>query len=110
MTNYETKIYNELERRLQENNYKEISITMKCNGDTVTITPCARMGDVTSLSDAEYFLVISPSIPWLGGDTLEDVAKQIANYENTIADNNDEKEKCRKFFKENIIPYHLYLQ
>lgn len=99
---YVEKIKEELAKRLKDNNYEEISITMKCNGDVVTIKPMSQNGDITTLEDAEYFLVHSPSLPWLGGDTLDVVAKQIAEYTNTLAQNAIEKQQLREYFMTRI--------
>jgi len=60
----------------------------------VTIRPChSGCGAPARFEDVEYFLVFSPSLPWLGGSTIEDVAKQLNNYGKSLAEAGADKKK-----------------
>lgn len=41
----------------------------------------------------EYYLVYSPSLPWLGGDTLEAVAGQLNSYSKRLKEAEAERER-----------------
>lgn len=88
------KTAKELRRRIEAAGLQEISLTMACNGDVVTIRPChSGCGAPARFEDVEYFLVFSPSLPWLGGNTIEDVAKQLNNYGKSLAEAGADKKK-----------------
>lgn len=79
MANMVERVVAELSARLQAAGFHDIEITMKCNGDKLTIKPCGY-GAIHSVGQIEYFLVESASLPYLGGDTLEIVARHIVEY------------------------------
>ena len=62
------KTVRELRRRIEAAGFREITLTMACNGDKVTVSPCySGYGTPASFDQVEYYLVYSPSLPWLGG-------------------------------------------
>lgn len=84
----------ELRKRIEAAGLQDISVTMACNGDVVTIRPChAGYGVPARFEEIEYFLVYSPSIPWLGGNTIEAVAKQLNNYGKELKELEADKKK-----------------
>lgn len=92
MTMYE-KILVELIRRT-ENGTKDCTITMKYDGQKITIHPCVSCGCT------EYFLVYS--FEQTGFNTLEEVASYIEHYLEHKNRLNSEKEKITKYFNEEI--------
>ena len=111
MTNIETKtvrkplverVQDELIKRFINADWHEITLDMKKTGHKVTITPCTQGPDITKLEDVEYFLVNSPELPWLGGDTIESISEQIANYDKYIEENKNSKSDIRKFYDANL--------
>lgn len=91
------KTAKELRRRIEAAGLQDISLTMACNGDVVTIRPChSGCGAPARFEDVEYFLVFSPSLPWLGGSTIEDVAKQLNNYGKSLAEAGADKKKLAR--------------
>lgn len=82
-----------LQKRILAANFEPITVNMKCNGDAITITPCSSVSVITGFEQIEYYLVGSPSLPWLGGDNLETVAKQLNNYENMLAEKKTDEVK-----------------
>lgn len=93
--------YNELLKRLTASAFEPIELTMKC-GDKILITPCAWGNELNTLSDIEYFLVESERLPYMGQNSLIEVAAELCDYESLIAKQEDEKSRCRKFFEEHI--------
>lgn len=90
------RVANELVRRLKANNFEEITIEMKCNGDKITITPCSYV-DIKSVDDIDYYLV-DCRLPWAGNDNLMWVANFILNYQQRIDENEVEKKKLRAYY------------
>ena len=85
------KVADALRAQFDAADWNEITVTMKCNGDAVTLTPCtSKPGNVTCEEDVGYILVNSPSISWLGGINIEEVAGQLANYEQSLIKNDDD--------------------
>lgn len=79
------RIYKELKKRIEAANFEAITVTMNCNGDRITITPCwYGIGAPAKMEDVEYFLVDACMVNLYGDDSLEKVAKTIANYENLL--------------------------
>lgn len=91
------RVAQELCNRIVANKFKEITITMKCNGDKVTIIPCGY--EITSFPDIEYFLV-ECRLPWAGHRTIEEVAQFLLNYETEIEENEKEKKALKKYYEE----------
>lgn len=92
MTRYD-KILTELIKRTEVGT-KDCTITMKCDGQKITIHPCVSCGCT------EYFLVYS--FEQTGFNTLEEVASYIDNYEEHKKEQLSEEEKIRKYFNEEI--------
>ena len=92
MTRYD-KILTELIKRTEVGT-KDCTITMKCDGQKITIQPCISCGRT------EYFLVYS--FEQTGFNTLEKVASYIDNYEEHKKRQLREEEKIRKYFNEEI--------
>ena len=86
MTRYD-KILNELIKRTEVGT-KDCTITMKCDGQKITIQPCISCGYT------EYFLVYS--FEQTGFNTLEEVASYIDNYEEHKKEISEYKKKYRK--------------
>lgn len=95
------KIKTELQRRMEENNFKAIEIKMNIDKAVIRITPCSY-GNITKVEDCEYFLMDCTTINMLGHDTLEEVAKDIMNYQNMKESNNREIEECRQYWLKNV--------
>lgn len=87
------KVIAALRKRFVNSNMLPITLNMKCNGDVVTVTPCSAVDPITTFDAVEYYLVDSPSLPWLGGDKLETVAKQLAEYELLLEQNAKDKDR-----------------
>ena len=83
----------ELRRRIIAAQFQEISVTMACNGDEVTIKRCGGVVEPKSFDQVEYYLVFAPSLPWLGGDTLEKIAEQLNGYKKMLEEAEDDKKK-----------------
>ena len=75
---------------------------MKKSGDNVSISPCSQKSNINKLEDVEYFLVASPTLPWLGGDTIETISEQIVNYDKYIAKHIDERKKLHDFYENHL--------
>lgn len=80
------RVQEELIKRLTDAEWHKITINMKKSGHDLTISPCAQTTDINKLEDVEYFLVESPELPWLGGNTIEVISEQIANYDKHLAE------------------------
>ena len=85
-----------LKQRFVDSKMEPISVTMRCNGDVVHIIPCFDHTDIKTFDHIEYYLVESPSLPWLGGDDLKTVAKQLNAYRKHLAEKADDEEKLAK--------------
>ena len=90
------RIAAELEKRFADNNFDEITIEMKCNGDKITIVPCSY-ADIKSIKDIDYYLV-NCRLPWAGSDDLMWVADFLANYDNKIKANEKSKKELRDYY------------
>lgn len=92
------RVVDELVKRIMDNNFERISISMKCNGDVIYITPCSMVPEITSFDDIEYFL-IDCSLPWAGNDKIEKVADFIIDYQNRVDENEQEKIRLKEYYK-----------
>lgn len=90
MTNTER----ELRRLIAEANFEPITVTMKCNGDEITITPCCY-SDTKSFETTEYYLMDGGSMPLYGSDTLDGVAKSLLRYADEINNRPNEIEELK---------------
>ena len=97
------KVKAELIRRFKENNFNEIKLTMKYDNAVVVITPCT-MGCVpmNKIEDVEYFLMKCTTINTYGSENLDDVVDFLVNYENEVKENEEQIEKCRKYWEEHV--------
>ena len=77
---------NALRRRFEESGWRPITVDMKANGDRITIEPCADAPVITDESQITYYLVWSPSVTWMGEDTLEKVADSLNRYGELLAE------------------------
>lgn len=77
------RIEKELAKRIEAAGFEAITITMKVNGDRITITPCGY-GDLNSFDDIDFYLMDSWETNLCGGETLEYVAKTIARYNDIL--------------------------
>lgn len=96
------RVEQELRKRIEAADFGKITIQMKCNGDTIVITPCC-WSDESSWKTAEYFLVDSQYLPWLGADTIEKVADEIARYEELLKERTDSVNELKAYIKENAF-------
>lgn len=74
-------IEKELVKRIEAAGFEEITITMKVNGDQITITPCYYGKGTPKWEDIEWFLMDSQETNLCGGETISKVADTIARYE-----------------------------
>lgn len=96
-------IETELVKRLEDNNWKKITIHMKKSNDTLTIEPFTQGNSINSLNDIDFFMVTSSSnIPDLGGCTITRIAEQIAEYDSLVKNTADERECCREFYNKKL--------
>lgn len=101
ISNYVAAVYNSLLKKLQANNWKEISITMKKTGNVLTIIPVGQ-NTVTSLNTAEYFLVENNGATEESSESLVEIASFIANYDNVLEHKKQLKENLETFRKEHF--------
>lgn len=94
------RIAQELQRRIKANNFKQIAITMKCNGDVLIIRPCSMFADIESFDQIQYYAVESPSLPWLGSQDIMLIAKDLDNYENLIKERDREIDNLKAHIRE----------
>lgn len=95
MTNTER----ELRRLIAEAGYKAVTVTMKCNGDQVVITPCFNGLTVSSFEDIEYYLIDSPSVNFAGKDTLDGVAHVLLDYAKAVKETDDDIEHLKAYIR-----------
>lgn len=96
------KTIDKLVARFEEAGWEEITITMKCNGDELTISPCFAHCDIKKKKEnAEYFLVYGP-MPWMGRDTIEELAKDLIDYENILKAQRKAEANLKAYFEEHI--------
>ena len=81
------------------NGTNEINLTIKATGDKVKIILCG-MADIKSVNDIEYFLV-ECRFPWAGSSSIESIAKLLNNWQAKIDEDDEEKQKLRKYYEEN---------
>lgn len=84
MTNTER----ELRRLIAEAGFEAITVTMKCNGDKVTITPCG-CGNISSFDDVEFYLLNSTGANLCGRETLDQVAEVLLGYADRIREDEE---------------------
>lgn len=96
------RVQDELIKRLTDADWHEITINMKKSGDNVSISPCGQTSNINKLEDVEYFLVTSPTLPWLGGDTIETISEQIVNYDKYIAEHIDDRKQLHDFYENHL--------
>lgn len=99
-----TKIEKELENRIKENNFQPITINMKYDKTNIVIKPCSYKETITSIDDCDFFLVDSPVLPWLSDNTLHDVAKNIANYKESVEQQTRQKARLEEIKEELLHP------
>ena len=91
-----------LNKKIEEaiaNGTNEINLTVKATGDKVKITLCS-MVDIKSVNDIEFFLV-ECRFPWASSSKIEDIAKLLNNWQANIDEEDNEKQKLRKYYEEN---------
>lgn len=94
MTNTER----ELRRLITEAGFEPITVTMKCNGDRVTITPCGYGAE--SFDDIEYYLLDSPTVNLCGRDSLAEVAEVLLGYADRIREDEEAVEGLKAHIRE----------
>lgn len=74
-----------LARVMKEHNFKEFSINMKCNGDTLVIIPMSETAlTISDIKQVDYIIVKdSPKCSWLSS-SLKEFAETLNNYEQFI--------------------------
>ena len=91
-----------LNKKIEEaiaNGTNEIDLTIKATGDKVKITLCS-MVDIKSVNDIEYYL-LDCRFPWAGSSSIESIAKLLNNWQAKIDEDDEEKQKLRKYYEEN---------
>lgn len=91
-----TMIRSELVKRFEESGWKKIDITMKSDGRRITIKPCSYDDTITSEEQVDYFLTHDNIV--YGGDTLDNVAEQILNYDKLKQDMEDSKRELHEYY------------
>ena len=81
------------------NGTNEINLTIKATGDKVKIILCGT-ADIKSVNDIEYFLM-ECRFPWAGSSSIENIAKLLNNWQAKIDEDDEEKQKLRKYYEEN---------
>lgn len=94
MTNTER----ELRRRIKEAGFEAITVTMKCNGDRVTITPCGY--GIKSFDDIEFYLLDSTGANLCGRDSLAEVAEVLLGYADRIKEDAEGLEQLKAYIRE----------
>lgn len=94
MTNTER----ELRRLFTESDFEAITVTMKCNGDKVTITPCGY--GAKSFDDIEFYLIDSPTVNLCGRERLDQVAEALLGYADRIREDEEDIEKLKAYIRE----------
>lgn len=90
----------ELKKRIEAANFKEIVITMKCNGDKIVITPCNYGYDEKPRwEDIEYYLVEAGMVNLCGNESLEKVAETISRYEDLLNESNEDIERLKEYIR-----------
>ena len=97
------KVKAELIRRFEGNGFNELKLTMKCDGAVVVITPCT-MGfePMKKVEDVEWFLMSCTTMNTCGSEKLDDIAKILVNYEKELKENEEEIEKCRRYWEKHV--------
>ena len=94
------KIKNELEKRFAQNGYTTLTLTMKTDGTSITITPCIMWGDTTAINDCEYFIVECETIPgWMGEESIQRLSEKLADYNTLLESHKKETELLAKLEK-----------
>ena len=91
-----------LNKKIEEaiaNGTNEINLTIKATGDKVKIILCGT-ADIKSVNDIEYFLM-ECRFPWAGSSNIENIAKLLNNWQAKIDEEDEEKQKLRKYYEEN---------
>ena len=74
-----------LVERFDAAGWKEVTVKMKRSGHTLRLVPCAETGRVSCEKDCVFVLVYDTPIPYIS-DTLDEVARKLANYDEMLAD------------------------
>lgn len=85
----------ELTKRIVANHFEETKVTMKCNGDVVSIAPCSYLPKITDMKQCDWFLFYSPSVNLSGDSKIETIAKYLVDYEKLIKESNDDVEQLK---------------
>lgn len=91
-----------LNKKIEEaiaNGTNEINLTIKATGDKVKIILCGT-ADIKSVNDIEYFLM-ECRFPWAGSSSIESIARLLNNWQAKIDEDDEEKQKLRKYYEEN---------
>ena len=95
-----TRTEMELRKRIEANNFEAITVTMKCNGDKVRITPCGYAPVITSFEAIDFYLVDSPSINLCGDSKLERVAHTLDTYAELLEEDAKEIEQLKAHIRQ----------
>ena len=97
------KMLETLTKKVNENGFNEFKMEMT-NGDVVTVTPCCYVENPESIEQIEWYLVAG-KMPWMGGPTLEVIAKQFVDYEEDLKERELEKLELYDYFEKHILPH-----
>lgn len=97
------KVKAELIKRFEANGFNELELTMKYDGAVVIITPCT-MGfePMKKVEDVEWFLMSCTTMNTCGSSKLDDIVEFLVNYEKELKENEEEIEKCRKYWEKHV--------
>ena len=90
-----------LRQRFESNGFKEIVVTMKCNGDRIRIRPCSYSLEITDIGQVDFYMFYSPTVNLTGGETLEYIADYLVNYEEYIEADKRSLRDLKKYIREN---------
>ena len=91
------RIKKELVKRIIDNKFESITITMKCNGDEVIITPCSYVPTIVNFEQIDYFLV-DCRLPWAGFDNIDKLADFLLHYKDKLTANEEEKKRLHAYY------------
>lgn len=86
-----------LEAIFAMNKWEETEITCP-DGTEIMVSPCYYGEGIPTRDDIEYYLVYA-DLPWMGADTLEELAKEINGHADALAEMEASRKEIREFFE-----------
>ena len=91
---------NALRQCFESNGFKEIVVTMKCNGDQVSIRPCAYT-EITDISQVMFYTFNSPTVNLCGSESIDRIADYLLRYEDYIEEDKKSLMDLKKYIRDN---------